>query len=183
MNRKKILLVLLTLAIVTSLTAGTLAIYTKSVDLVSNVQAKKFAFDAQGGIEGAAAAINLAPQESMNYDFVVTNYEKDTPAEVPLDYTISVDYSKAFTAMPGLTATLLQDTGKGYTAVATASTGDGKFTFSNATVENVKTDHTYRITMTWTDDGTQNAGQTTAGTDKAEYADGLNINVYAEQSV
>lgn len=183
MNRKKILLVLLALAIVTSLTAGTLAIYTKSVDLVSNVQAKKFTFDAKGGIENEAKAINLAPQETMNYDFVVTNNDGKTSAEVPLEYTISVDYSSAYDSMPGLQATLLEKVDDKYVAVATTSTADGKFTFANTMAANTKVDHKYQIQVKWTDDGTQNKGQTTAGTAKVSIDAGLNINVYAEQSV
>ena len=62
---KKLLLVVLALAILTSLTAGTLAVYTKTVSLTGQIEAKKFAFAATGGIEGDKKAINLAPTESM----------------------------------------------------------------------------------------------------------------------
>jgi hypothetical protein len=64
MNKKKLLLVLLALAIVTSLSAGTLAIYTKTVSTSEQVQAKRFAFASPGTTSVSTDGIQLAPGET-----------------------------------------------------------------------------------------------------------------------
>ncbi|NLI22522.1 MAG: hypothetical protein GX418_13370 [Clostridiales bacterium] len=180
MKNKKLLLVVLALAIVTSLTAGTLAIYTKTVTMTGQVEAKKFAFTADGNIENDAEAINLAPTESMDYLFVVTNLDGKTPAEVPLKYNVAIDFSKASDNMPGLTATLYEKkTANGeYEVVAT---GNSTITYNDATEANTAAQHDYKLTLTWS--GTDNDGQTVAGTQKVTYEQGLNVTVAAEQAV
>ena len=183
MKRKKLLLVLLTLAIVTSLTAGTLAIYTKSVTMTSSVEAKKFAFTASGAVESDTKKLDLAPQESQNYNFVVTNHDGNTPAEVALNYTISVNYSEAAEKMPGLTATLKVLNGSKYEDVKGATVSNGKITFTSSTPANKVADHNYQITLLWADNGTQNAGQTSAGAGKVTLGKGLEVTVAAEQAV
>ncbi|MBE0601414.1 MAG: hypothetical protein IH607_06465, partial [Firmicutes bacterium] len=81
--KKKLLLVVLALAILTSLTAGTLAVYTKTIEKTATVEAKKFAFSVEGSIQDDKKAINLAPTESMNYNFSITNVDtNDAVAEI-----------------------------------------------------------------------------------------------------
>ena len=114
MKKKPLLFALLALAIVTSLTAGTLAVYTKSVSLAGDVTVKKFAFDAQGGNKSKVDAVKLAPTQSQITTFYVTNSEDEkTFAEVNLDYVITVDIEKTAALMVGLKAELLDEKGDG----------------------------------------------------------------------
>jgi hypothetical protein len=188
MNKKRFLLVLLTLAIITSLSAGTLAIYTTNDTPVSStVQVKKFAFNAVGG-DGSNATIKLAPTESNTYTFSVANFTTTATAEVPLDYTISIDYSAALTAMSGLTATLKYGT----TAVQLTGT-DGKYTFAvpstaattassalTTFAANAQRTDSYSLVLTWANG--DNTAQTSNGqSSTGSYA--LNIKVTAVQHV
>jgi hypothetical protein len=176
MKKKTLLLTLLALAIVTSITAGTLAVYTKSVTMDASVEIKKFAFAAAGKIEGDAQSINLAPKESQKFNFTITNYEGDggVPAEVPLDYAVSVDFSDAAAKMPGLTATLSKD-GK---VVAEAS--NGAISYADTTPDNTATKHEYVLNVTWA--GDDNAAQSSAGI-KQEATKGLKVVVNATQHI
>lgn len=177
MKKKYLLLTLLALAVVTSLTAGTLAVYTKSVSMNAAVEIKKFAFAAAGSIEGEAKSINLAPTESKNYNFTVTNFEGDngSPAEVPLDYTVYVDFADAAAKMPGLTAVLAKD-GK---EVAAANAG-GTITYKDETPAGAATTHKYVVKLTWA--GSDNAAQSAAGLAKAA-TQGLKVTVTAVQKL
>ena len=176
MKKKTLLLTLLALAIVTSITAGTLAVYTKSVTMDATVEIKKFAFAAAGKIEGDAKSINLAPKESQKFNFTVTNYEgKDgAPAEVPLDYTVSVNFADAAAKMPGLTATLY----KGKDEVGTAV--NGIINYTDETPAGTAEAHEYVLTVTWAGDDSD--AQSTAGI-KKEATSGLKVIVNATQHI
>jgi hypothetical protein len=177
MKKKYLLLTLLALAIVTSLTAGTLAVYTKSVSMNAVVEIKKFAFAAAGKIEGEAKSINLAPTETKSYNFTVTNYEGETgsPAEVALDYTVFADFADAAKKMPGLTAVLTKDG----VQVAAANV-NGTITYANTTLAGTATKHEYVIKLTWA--GNDNTAQTSAGLEKAA-TNGLQVTVTAVQHI
>jgi hypothetical protein len=177
MKKKYLLLTLLALAIVTSLTAGTLAVYTKSVSMNAAVEIKKFAFAAAGKIEGEAKSINLAPTESKNYNFTVTNYEgaDGSPAEVALDYTVYVDFADAALKMPGLTAVLTQD-GK-EVAVANAN---GTISYASAMTAGTANTHQYVVMLTWA--GADSTAQSAAGLAKAA-TKGLQVTVTAVQHI
>ena len=179
MKKKSLLFALLALAIVTSLTAGTLAVYTKSVSLAGDVQVKKFAFDAQGGNGTEVAAVKLAPTQSQNTNFEVTNSEDGTtPAEVNLDYVITVDIQDTAKTMVGLKAELLDGAG-----AALAVVGNGQlFTYSSkltaaATPEVDK----YQVRLTWEHVDGQNQTQSDVGSAAKTNVDGLKITVAATQ--
>ena len=175
MKKKKLLLTLLALAIVTSVTAGTLAVYTKSVELKGDILIKKFAFNADGE-QYSNQPIKLAPTEKQSYKFDVTNFETSTtPAEVPLGYVIAIDFSGATAQMPGLTAILMED-GK----QVGDKTTNGIIKWNNKTPENIATTHKYELIVAW-DEGIDSqhniAGQGPLNTS------GLVISVSATQSV
>lgn len=171
--KKKLMITLLALAIVTSVTAGTLAVYTKSVDLRGDIVIKKFAFSADGK-QYSNQPIKLAPTEKQSYKFDVTNFEDSTtPAEVPLDYIVSIGFVKATAQMPGLSAKLLED------GVQVAETTTGVISWTNSTPESVATTHKYELVVAW--DGGTDAGHTGAGLG-ALATDGIQINVSATQS-
>ena len=173
MKKKPLLFALLALAIVTSLTAGTLAVYTKSVSLAGDVQVKKFAFDAKGGNGTEVTAVKLAPKESQTTNFEVTNTEDGkTPAEVNLDYVITVDIAKTAAIMVGLTAELLDNTGK------TVANGVN-FTYSSKLAADTIEVDKYQVKLTW--NNADNARQTRVGSAALTNVDGLKITVAATQ--
>ena len=177
---KKLLLVVLALAILTSLTAGTLAVYTKSVTLNGQIEAKKFAFTATGGIEGDKKAINLAPTESMSYNFKLTNKDGTAVAEVPMNYVISINFTDAAAKMPGLTAVLNKVDADGKIVAGTAiNATNGIISATNSSDASTGFDQNYRVTLNWA--GTDNAGQTTAGASKVTLEKGLDVTVVATQ--
>ena len=167
MKKKYLLLTFLALAIITSLTAGTLAIYTSANDLAATeVTAKKFAFSSAKSA-GYSQSVKLAPTESQDYPFTVTNLDGTTPSEVPMYYTINVDIDEVIAAMPGLTVELLN----GDIVVATSKASDitwggdaeGKTHFSAS----VGATHNYKLRLNWVSDGSNNVAQTKAGNDAA----------------
>lgn len=177
MKKKTLLLTLLALAIVTSLTAGTLAIYTKSVDLGAVVEIKKFAFEAAGKIESGAKSINLAPKESMSYKFEVTNYDDKGTSEVPLLYTIYADFTDATKQMPGLYGALYMGD------KLVAETKEGELEWKGETPETKQTAHGYVLKLTWAGEGEKfDILQSEAGFVKPD-TKGLNITVFAVQKI
>ena len=177
--KKKLLLVFLALAIMTSLSAGTLAVYTRTVTDAEQIVAKRFAFSASGSIAGDKAAIVLAPTESMQYNFTMANFDSagGPVAEVPLTYSVSIDFKSAATAMPGLKATLYED------EKVLAESSNGVITYSTQSAADATFNHTYRVVLTWADDGSSNSGHTTAGSEKVTFAKGLTLQVVATQTI
>lgn len=179
MKKKPLLFALLALAIVTSLTAGTLAVYTKSVNLAGDVKVKRFAFDAKGGSASVENPIKLAPTETKTYAFQVMNFEgvNGQAAEVPLDYIITVDIDGA-DEMVGLTAVLT----KGKEELG--RTINGKFTTTKplSLPANTKTTDDLVVTLTWVDDKTDKT-QSSVGSAAKQYSSGLKVTVNAVQSL
>jgi hypothetical protein len=189
MNKKKLLLVLLALAIVTSLSAGTLAIYSKSVTAVDNkVQAKKFAFTANAAMT-YVTEFSLAPKDSWSYTFDVDNYDKTGTAEVALDYTIAVDDKAATEGMSGLQTTLQKQVDGKWVDLADVTTGviskmdDGigleGTSGSGASQASSESTSTYKVTLFWNDKG-DNEVQTKQGIDAA--SNDLKVTVTASQN-
>jgi hypothetical protein len=193
MNKKKLLLVLLALAIITSLSAGTLAIYAKTVTTVDNdVKAKKFVFTANAA-KTYATNFTLAPKDSWSYTFTVNNYDASATAEVALDYTIAVNDSNATTAMTGLKTKLEKKVGENWISLADSATGiisqkddgigigtSGTNVTTGAAAANAQSTSTYRVTLTWNDDGSSNAAQTTQGASPVN--NDLKVTVTASQN-
>ncbi len=178
MKKKPLLFALLALAIVTSLTAGTLAIYTRTLDLNAGIEIKRFAFNATGGVVGDTKAIKLAPGEEMKYQFSITNFkDKESPAEVPLDYDISIDFIDATKKMPGLTATL--DKTDGTSEIHVGTTDDGHIEDKDQSPASKAKTIVYTLTVKW--GGTDDKEHTKAGTAVKE-TKGLNITVTATQA-
>ncbi len=183
MKMKKLLLVVLTLAILTSLSAGTLAVYTKTVELKSDTNVKKFAFTAKGG--DTNQPIKLAPTESGEFLFDVTNAESTDSnavhAEVPLKFAVNVDIKDAKDKMPGLTAKLYNISGATPTTAVATADGEGKIIY-NEPATSTATDFykaTYKLVLAW--DGTDNEAQTKSGLTPASYASSFKVAVTATQ--
>ncbi len=176
MNKKKLLLVLLTLAIVTSLSAGTLAVYTTTADPIQgSVQIKKFVFTA-AGTSGDSTTVKLAPKDVKDYTFTVSNADGSAVAEVPLDYTISIDYSSARSAMPGLKADLIS----GSTTLKSDVSGSFSYTVTNVPAGGEGRTDSYVLRLTWAD--STDSAQTTAGENAGDDTYPMVINISATQN-
>ena len=106
-------LVVLSLAILTSLTAETLAVYTKTVIETERVEANRFTFSATGDIAGDSVIINPASTEITEYKFFIA-YVDNTGgmvADVPTQYDVTINFPDAYNEMDGLMATLKDSTG------------------------------------------------------------------------
>jgi len=90
--RKTLLLSLLALAIVCSITAGTLASYTVTIDLLANgsVQGKEFIF-VEDGMDTFEQSIKIAPGETVKWQFAVKNYRENKVTETDLYYQLTFD--------------------------------------------------------------------------------------------
>lgn len=187
MKKKPLLFALLALAIVTSLTAGTLAVYTSTVDLgTATVQVKKYAFAGSGKIVGDKTAILLAPTESMTYQFTITNTYNGTISEVPLKYAIEADFADAANKMPGLTAQLK----RGDTILATSVNGKINYDSQNGPdnkdvlTAGSTNERTFEVVLTWgaanAETAANNTAHTNAGINNKETG-GLSVDVIATQ--
>jgi hypothetical protein len=190
MNKKKLLLVLLALAIVTSLSAGTLAIYTKTVTTVDNdVKAKKFVFTANAA-KTYVTNFSLAPKDSWSYTFTVNNFDATATAEVALDYAIAINDSAATENMSGLETKLQKLVGEKWVDLADVTNGviskmddgiglDGTSNTKGASQAALKSTSTYKVTLFWNDKG-DNDVQTTQGI--AAASKDLKVTVTASQN-
>ena len=177
--KKKLLLIVLALAILTSLTAGTLAVYTRQVlDETEDVIAKRFACSASGALASGSESITLAPTESMDYNFVVANVDdaESPAAEVPLEFVMTFDFAGAAKEMAGLTATLKYKGGE--EALTTNTTGS--FVWRTNSPAGKAWQEDYVLTLTWADDGEHNASHSNAGKEKVLTND-LTVTVVATQ--
>lgn len=166
--KKPLLIGALTLAIATSMVAGTLAVYNTSVDLADGtVSAKTFYVNATS-IDSEAIAINLAPTESSTWAFNLNNASGGVASEVAIDATIEVTVPSEFTAV-GVEVALLNgdDSSSGY-LVSTADDGTTTtytFTKSSWAEEGVVTDSDYKLQFTWNDSTVDDSADTAfAGT-------------------
>ena len=106
--RKSIRVLILLLMLVTSLTAGTMAVYTSRIDLAPvTISAKRFALGVnQGGQD--EFDLRIGPGEMVSYQFVVTNQTAGgNVSEVDMDLMVNADFSAITAALPDVEITLL----------------------------------------------------------------------------
>ena len=119
--KRGIQVLMLLLLVLTSLNAGTLAIYTSTVDLaVLQVSAKRFALDVNQGGQ-SEFDLKIAPGELVSYQFDVSNVNADGKvSEVDMDLLVEADFSNIRSTIPGVTIQLLLFGSSGYAVVAQA---------------------------------------------------------------
>ena len=106
--RKYTRVLILLLMLCTSLTAGTLAVYTSRIDLTPvTISAKRFVLGVdQGGQD--EFDLRIGPGETVSYQFVVTNENASAEvSEVDMDLYISADFSNIRASMPSVGIQLL----------------------------------------------------------------------------
>jgi hypothetical protein len=88
--KKILLLSLLTLAILSSVVAGTMANYTISIDSLAygSVVGKEFCF-LESGTDTFASNVKIAPGETLQWQFGVKNYNGGTVTETDLYYRLT----------------------------------------------------------------------------------------------
>jgi hypothetical protein len=152
--KRGIIILVLVLMVITSLNAGTLAIYTSTADVaVLDVSAKRFVL----GVErGGQLELNLkvAPGERASYNFEVTNTDsEDRVCEVDMDMNIQADLSAVCDAIPGLEVELLRYGTDGYAPVAiVGEDGQLDYTKSSLFTASVSDVQRYSLTFYWPDD-------------------------------
>ena len=108
--KKFLLTAALILALVTSLTAGTMAYYSASVETMKTaITTKEFSFDATKDSDSFNATIDLAPGDTVTYKVKVTN---DSEVRTDATLTAAIVYKNkagATLTTPGLSVTISSD--------------------------------------------------------------------------
>jgi len=140
--KKTLFILALVLTIVTSLAAGTLATYTKTLAPIGGeVTAKQFYI---GATKTAFADVKLAPSQEDTWDFSVINYQGDALTEVDMDLNIVVDVDGA---IDGLTVALFEgDIQLGETVV---KEGTINYSIDKALDKNVKDQRDFYVKVLW----------------------------------
>ena len=159
--KKTIALSALVLSILAGLVSGSLALYQKNVDIegAGSVVAKKFALSA-GKTDSYKTGVTIAPTEKVTAAFTVSNFEDDYVSEVGMDLNVTITLAAADgkTAIPYITARLLDENGNAIDAAVNGVTaGVGEITLSVDHAFTVSEDNggkqtkTYQIELTWED--------------------------------
>ena len=151
--KRAMIITLLLLMIATSLSAGTLAVYTSTVDLaVLAVSAKRFALGVNQGSQ-SEFDLKIAPGEMVSYYFDVSNTnEEDRVAEVDMDLLIQGDFSAVYASFPDIAIQLMLHSSSGYNVVAEAN-ASGMLTYNKSAMfeaENPQTKH-FILSFQWGD--------------------------------
>ncbi len=162
--KKTIALCALVLSILAGLVSGSLALYSKTVEVGTggSVAAKKFVLTAAGSTD-FSANVPIAPKEVVTAAFTVSNFEGSNKTETGMDLDIAINIGNATgkTAIPYITAELLDESG----AVITTSgnntisntvangVGDIKLAVNHAFTANTSDTKTYKIRLTWVNQG------------------------------
>lgn len=155
MKRALVMTVLL-LMILTSLSAGTLAVYTSTVDLaVVPITAKRFVLGVHGGSQ-SEFDLQIAPGELVSYNFDISNTNSEGQvSEVEMDLLVEADFRQLYAAMPGIKSQLMMYTGAGYETVAECS-AEGVLSYARPslfTASEAAEIH-YNLTFSWEDSET-----------------------------
>ena len=145
---KKVLMVLaLVLTIVTSLAAGTMATYTKTLTpMEGSVGAKVFYIE---NSETTIANVRLAPTESTQWTFSVVNFKNNVPTEVDMDLyiTINLGAKAGFDEIDGLTVGLFEGDKQYGTTIIRNGTIDVEI--EKAFLANQKSSRTFTLKVLW----------------------------------
>lgn len=137
----------LVLTIVTSIIAGTMATYTKTLEsLKGSVAVKQFYV---GSTETVFPKIKLAPTESTVWNFSIINYQNNFPTEVDMDLDITVNLGPAENKMEidGLTMGLYE--GETQWGTTILRNGTIEVTIPKAFRANVKAQRDFSLKLLW----------------------------------
>ncbi len=147
---KKILITLaFVLLLATSITAGTLAMYTTSIDNLAegSVVAKEFVLT-EGGTDTFTKNVNIAPGETVNWQFSVKNYNGSIVSETAMDLDFDVDVIAADgkTVIAPLDITVKNSAGD----IVGTVTSNGKIAFGDEfNLSANGQEKTYTVSVNW----------------------------------
>jgi len=143
---KPLIVVLSLLAVIAvSMLSVTLSAYVKELQLFGSgwVGPKYFAFD----IDSDGSTKNLAPGESVSYDFNVSNFDDSGVAQVPLHVSIEIDYPAQLAGTGSIQADLYHGG-----SLLASDTGTGSLAATGETLPaNSATTDSYTLSLTWID--------------------------------
>lgn len=150
--KKTVFILIVLLVMASSLTAGTLAMYTTSIDGVAqgSVAAKEFVFTGEGS-DSFAQGVKIAPSETVTWQFDVSNYSGAVVTETDLYYklTVNVRASEGKKAIAPLTVTVRDQNGD----VVGSAAGVGKFdVLGEFPLAEMGQSHTYTVEVHWPSD-------------------------------
>lgn len=174
--KKIIFILMLVLTMVGSIAAGTLAMYTTSIDNLAegSVVAKEFVFVGDG-TDTFSQGIKIAPTETVKWQFRVKNYENQVVTETNLYYklTFNVAASAGKNAIQPLTVTVKDLAGNVLNSVTGVGTFDVLGSFPLSEVGQQKD---YVVEINWPGNG--NTDINYAG---GNYGTSINIDAVASQ--
>ena len=153
MMRRAMVLTVLLLMIVTSLNAGTLAIYTSTIDLATlPVSAKRFALGVNQGSAGEFD-LRIAPGDVVSYNFDVSNTDSEgRVSQVDMDLLVEADFLTVYAALPGIRVQLLLQGGGGGQQVAECdSSGRLSYAQSVAFAASSAAEMQFTLAFSWAD--------------------------------
>ena len=175
--KKLVILLTLVLLMVSSIVAGTLAMYTVSIDNLAegSVVAKEFIFVGEG-TDTFQQGLKIAPTETVQWQFKVKNYENHIVSETDMYYklTLNVEALSGKSAIEPLTVTVKDSNGNALNSVTGVGTFDVLGSFPLATNGQ---EQDYLVEIYWPDDGTSDINY--AG---GNYGTTINVDAVASQT-
>ena len=143
---KSIMVILGLMAVIAvSMLTVTLSSYVKQLELFGGgwMGPKYFAFD----VDSNGSAQDLAPGESVSYDFDVRNFDDNGVTQVPLHVAIEIDYPVQLADTGTIQADLYQSG-----SLLASDSGSGTLAATGSSMPaNTATTDTYTLTLTWVD--------------------------------
>ncbi|WP_407314347.1 cellulose binding domain-containing protein [Desulfosporosinus sp. SB140] len=174
--KKTIFILALVLVMLSSIVAGTLAMYTVSIDNLAegSVVAKEFVF-VGGGTDTFQQGLKIAPSETTQWQFNVKNYKDSTVSETDMYYklTFNIQALTGKKAIDPLQVTVKDSKGNVLNSVTGVGTFDVLGSFPLA-VNGQEQD--YFVQIHWPDNGSSDAKY--AG---SNYGTMINVNAVASQ--
>jgi len=174
--KKTLIILILLMVIIGTVSAGTLAVYTVSLDNLANgsVVAKEFVFVGDG-TDTFQQGVKIAPSETVNWRFKIKNYQGNIITETDLYYKLTFQIAAAAgkTAIQPLTVTVKDLSGN----VLNRVTGVGTFDVLGAfPVQQNGQEKEFLVEIYWPDGGSNDINY--AGNN---YGTSINVDAAASQ--
>ncbi len=147
--KKVLIIAALVLVLSTSIIAGTLAMYTTSIDNVAtgSVVAKEFVL-LENGSDTFTENVKIAPSETVDWQFSVKNYDGSVVSEtaMALDFNVDVTAADGTSMIDPLVVTIKDENGN----VVGTTTGNGTIQYNSEFALNaVGQQQTYTVYVNW----------------------------------
>ncbi|MGC7871334.1 hypothetical protein ACPUYX_07345 [Desulfosporosinus sp. SYSU MS00001] len=150
--KKVLIIIALVLVLSTSVVAGTLAMYTTTIDNVAegSVVAKEFTL-IKGGTDTFTKDVKIAPSETTSWQFSVKNYDGDVISETAmgLNFAVDVEAEAGKSVIAPLVVTVKNSNGD---TVGTVNSS-GRIVFNDAfALSPTGQEKTYTVSVNWPGD-------------------------------